>query len=252
MRYIILVILLLPLSHAVAEDYVGRYNYKEYPQYQQQYKRPPQYPQGQYRPDPQQQYQQMQMSRQKPKDYKYYIRGDLIYVMLHESSLGEGIIFGGSELDADSGFGISGALGYQFAPALFAEIELDSRAADVKNSITNTTDTYGLTSIMLNGLFDINRYTLKSAQYLPPMLRNYGIDFGLGIGMGSYSHPSDSKTVIAFKVLGGLSYWFNNRFAIRTGWQWTSTRGTEFETLGKFGDSKFSGHNFTLGAKYRF
>lgn len=156
-----------------------------------------------------------------------------------------------------SGYAISGAVGYEFAPALRGEVEITHRNNDVKSIDVNGVEQIARaghtasTAYMFNGYYDIDTGTA----YTPYL--------GAGLGVahvnaksnvpGSIISVTGSDTVFAYQAMAGLEYELDTNFGIYGEYRYFSSRKARVkDSLGGKHRVGNDVHNFGLGLRYKF
>lgn len=162
-------------------------------------------------------------------------------------------------IDTDSGFGISGAVGYRF-DNVRAELEVGYHDNDVDGVTVNDVD------LPVDGSIDTWRFVLNGYYDFPTgsRFRPY-VGGGAGLAILSANDVSatipnlgelsidDSSTSFLFQFKAGVGYDFTDTLNAFLGYRLTGIPGQDFEALGTDleADTLFI-HALQLGARYEF
>lgn len=160
-------------------------------------------------------------------------------------------------VDLKSGYAVSGAVGYQFHPALRGEIEVTHRNNNVKSMTVNgvkqaaQTGHSASTAYMGNVYYDFDTGT----DYTPYV--------GVGLGVAHTNNKNNTvlgpvaakgtDLVFAYQAMAGVEYALDNNFGIYGEYRYFGTRDPRVkDSLGASHRLSNQNHNFGLGLRYKF
>lgn len=192
-----------------------------------------------------------------------YVSGNIGLSLLTDSDTSIPGAFN-SEVSADPGFSIGGALGYDFGTFRF-EGEIAYRNNDVDDAnvvgfgtVTLTGDVQSV-SFMANGYYDFHSGTSPFIPYL-----------GLGIGFSNitsditapaltpFALVDDSAIVFAYQFMAGIGYQINPNTVFTLDYRYFSTTDPEFDPGPGFiaglpdVESEYQSHILNVGIRYSF
>ena len=178
----------------------------------------------------------------------WYVGVNAAAVWLMDSDIKNGI---SGEASFDTGFGVGGAVGYDFGPARL-EGEIEYRINDYDkaglNSVgkANSGGSYKSLALMANGYYDFE----NASSFTPFIMAGIGganIDTD-SLTVGGLNIPSDSSWQFAYQVGAGVGWMFTNSWLLDISYRFFGTTDPEF------GNAKmqYLNHNLLLGIRFSF
>jgi opacity protein-like surface antigen len=179
-----------------------------------------------------------------------YISGNLGAVFLNDSdlSLSDGTK---GKAEYDTGFGITGAVGYDFGPArLEGEVGYrangyDTVGASGQEKANAGGDVTGW-DFMLNGYFDLEN-TTPFTPYIGGGIGAAVLDSS-AINAGGINMSSGDDTVFAYQIIAGAAYTFADVWALQLEYRFFGTADPTYNST----DSEYMSHNVFVGIRFNF
>jgi len=184
-------------------------------------------------------------------DGKAYVGASAGLFMLEDSKLTNN---GGTATGSfDTGYTVSGAVGYAFGNGLRLEGEISRRGADFDKiaergfADVKVDSEVHATSFMANAFFDIKSQSIVTPYFGGGIgISNVGI--GRGKVQGTTVWDSDDDTVFAYQVGAGVGFDLTKNVTLDLGYRYFATEKAKFE----FTDAEVASHNVTVGVRYLF
>jgi len=160
-------------------------------------------------------------------------------------------------INYDTGWNVSGNVGYAFGGPFRLELEVAYRDNDV-DSVTfaggrlpGATGSMNSLSAMVNGYFDIETGT----NFVPYIGAGIGYSrvTANGItatGLGGTVDEDDSK--FAYQGIVGVSYWFSPELALTADYRYFATQDPKFRVGSSTVETEYKTHNVMVGLTLRF
>jgi len=185
---------------------------------------------------------------------QWYVSGNVGAMIVNDSDVSgsQGTASANGTIEFDTGYGVSGALGYTFG-SIRAEAEVSYSKADMDKISGTATD--GTTTVsgsgkidgdvsalafMVNGWYDFD----TGSKWVPYV--------GGGLGMAKVestilSAESDDN-VLAYQVGAGVGYKLTENTTATLGYKYFGTSDPNFDGV----DAEVGTHNFTVGVRLAF
>ena len=180
----------------------------------------------------------------------WYMNGNLGAVWLLDSDISQsGGITGTAEYD--TGFGITGALGYDFGKFRL-EGELGYRINDYDKvgasgqSKVNTGGDVTEWNLMVNGYYDVKTKT----QFTPYIGGGIGAAFvnTSAVNAGGITIPSDDDSGFAYQVIAGVAYSLADVWMAQLEYRFMGMEDPKFGST----KSEYMSHNLFVGIRFNF
>ena len=179
-----------------------------------------------------------------------YLNGNLGAVWLSDSDLSQSNGTKG-KAEYETGFGITGALGYDFGKFRvegevgYRKNDYDKVGASGQTKVKTSGDVTGW-DFMVNGYFDIENDT-SFTPYIgagigAAILDSSSVNAG-GINMGS-----GDDTVFAYQAIAGVDYTFAQVWKVQLEYRFFGTADPTYSGT----DSEYMSHNILIGIRYNF
>lgn len=145
-----------------------------------------------------------------------------------------------NDTDTDAGFGGALAFGREFGQ-FRVEGELAYQGADIDeiNSVTVDDGDYDLTTVMVNGYYELPVYDAFSVYAMAGVgIAKLSVDTGDGI-------LDDSDQAFAYKAGVGMTYNFTDEIAADLGYEYLGVADTDIA-------DSFTGHNIVGSVRFKF
>jgi OOP family OmpA-OmpF porin len=160
-------------------------------------------------------------------------------------------------LDYETGWGLSGNVGYAFGGPFRLELEVAYRNNDVDSvalggaRLSGAGGSMNSLAVMLNGFFDIQTGT----NFVPYIGAGVGYarvtaDGITASGLGGSIDEDDSQ--FAYQGIVGVSYWFSPEVALTVDYRYFATQDPSFREGGTSLDTEYKTHNVMAGLTLRF
>jgi OmpA-OmpF porin, OOP family len=179
-----------------------------------------------------------------------YLNGNLGAVFLNDSDLTQSDGTKG-KAEYDTGFGITGALGYDFGPARI-EGEVGYRSNGYDNVAASGQEKVNVGGdvtawdFMLNGYYDFENATAFTP-YVGGGIGAAVLDSS-SINAGGIIMPSGDDTVFAYQVIAGAAYTFADVWAVQLEYRFFGTADPTYNST----DSEYMSHNVFVGIRFNF
>jgi len=170
--------------------------------------------------------------------------------MLEDSTLSDSS--GSVDLSFNTGYAVSGVVGYEFGNGLRLEGELNYRQAD-----TDKVSVGGLSASINSDVWSIGMmanayYDFKNSSIVTPYIGG-GIGFAnVNVGDGNVGGvqvwSEDDDTVFAYQLAVGTGFDVTKELTVDLGYRYFATQDPSFGLA----DAEYSSHNVMVGLRYRF
>ena len=179
-----------------------------------------------------------------------YLNGNLGAVWLNDSDLSQSDGTKGSA-EYDTGFGITGALGYDFGLVRiegevgYRKNDYDRVSASGQNKVNSSGEVTNW-DFMANAYIDIETGT----QFTPYIGGGIGASFldTSAVTAGGIEFESDDDTVFAYQGIAGLSYSFAEVWMVQVEYRFFGTDNPTFRNT----ESEYKSHNLFFGIRFNF
>lgn len=165
--------------------------------------------------------------------------------------------FGPVETESETGWDVNGALGYDFgiwrleAQIGYAENEVDSATAGgfVAPAVGGEVNA---SYFMGNAYWDIPTTWWRFNPYVGAGIGMADIEFD-GLSSGGVTVLDDNESVLAWQLIGGLSYSFSPQVAGLIEYRYFDTEDVELTAAGGFGtEVDYTDHKLLAGLRFNF
>lgn len=161
------------------------------------------------------------------------------------------------DTDMDTGYGISGAVGYDYGQVR-AEVEMAYRQNDVSShtlagtgALANPGGDVSSLAVMVNGYYDFDTQS-PLTPYVGAGIGVANVDFQ-DYASGATNAMSGDDTTFAYQAIAGLEYEFVDHLSALVEYRYFATSDIDVDsTLGGnlSTDTSYGNHSFLLGLKY--
>ncbi len=159
---------------------------------------------------------------------------------------------GSVELSYNTGYVVSGVVGYEFGNGLRLEGELNYRQADTDKASAGGASASINSDVWSIGMMANAYYDFKNSSSITPYIGG-GIGFAnVNVGDGSIGGvqvwEEDDDTVFAYQLAVGTGFDVTKQLTVDLGYRYYATQDPSFGLA----DAEYSSHNVMAGLRYRF